>query len=375
MSEPIDGRVTLTEAAELGGQRLPAGAQLRLQGNQVFYNGQRLDLDLSTSDVHVPSELPTYLAGYPVEDYRAEEMAPEVLVDKDSDYFRTANTGMAFSPTTVKTDDKAAPNEVSFETSVTQYKVQPRRLASFIPDTVKAQAAPSYDVRFVQMELCKRLIALDIELDVMGPSGRGLLTTATNWDANNRIVLGLGTQWGGATGIGATSDPVRDIRSIQNKSATKIHKWIMNQRVAGLMLDNPAFRAFTRATIGDSPLAPGVRAHLEAGEGFIDFKIPGLGTFCVCCAKWKDPTGSTIDYVMPDVVVALHLPPGLPVNAMTISTAKNFRRRGAYGVGYGVREVRIETRGAGGSLLIVEEASSPTMTSTLAGGIITGINQ
>ncbi len=367
MSPPIDSVITLAEPTMLGGRRLPAGAQLRALGNDVFYNGERLDLAMTTADVHVPTELPTYLAGYQAEDYRAEQFCPEVLVDKDQDLYRTANSAMAFSPTNVKTDDTSSPSEVSFETSTTPYKVQPRRLAAFIPDTVKAQASPAYDIRFVHMELCKRLIALDIELDVMGPSG--LLTSSGSWDAANLVALGANLNWNG----GANSDPVKDIRSVHNKSATKVTGFLMNQRVAGYMLDNAAFRAFTRATIGDSPLAGNIRAIVEEGEGLIDFKIPGLGMFHVCCAKWKAPNASTIDYVMPDVVVGVNLPPGLPVNAMGISTAKNFRRRGAYGVGYGVREVRIEQRGAGGGLLIVEEASIPTMTSTLAGGLITGV--
>ena len=367
MSPPLDTTITLAESTMLGGRQLPAGAQLRMSGGNIFYSGERLDLAMTTADVHVPAELPTYLAGYQADDYRAEQFCPEVLVDKDQDKYRTANSAMAFSPTHVKTDDSSNPAEVSFETSTTEYKVQPRRLAAFIPSTVAAQASPAYDVRFVHMELCKRLIALDIELDVMGPSG--ILTSAGSWDSNNVVALGGGFNWNG----GASSDPVKDIRAIHNKSATKVTGFLMNQRVAGYMLDNAAFRAFTRATIGDSPLAGNIRAIVEEGEGLIDFKIPGLGMFHVACAKWKAPNASTIDYVMPDVVVGVNLPSGMPVNGMSISTCKNFRRRGAYGVGYGVREVRIEQRGAGGALLIVEEASIPTMTSTLAGGLITGV--
>lgn len=373
MNAPLDGTITLADGAQLGGRQIPKGAQLRILGSSVFYNGEKLELDLSTSDVHVPTELPSYLAGYPVEEYRAEECCPEVLVDQDQDVYRTANSAMAFAPATVKTDDKSNPNEITFETSTSPYKVQPRRIASFIPDTVRSQASPAYDVRFVHMELCKRVIALDIERDVLGSTG--LLTTSTNWAASNRIALALGQQWGGPSGIGASSDPVKDLRAVINASATRITKWVLNQKMAGFLLDNPAFRAYTRATIGDQPLDRTVRAIVDEGEGQIDFKVPGLGTFCVCCAKWTAPGASSLSYVMADVVVGLHLPPGQPVNAMTISTCKNFRRRGAYGVGYGVREARIETRGAGGTFIIVEEASIPTMTSTLAGGIITGVSQ
>ena len=369
----MDELITLSEGARLGGVNIPAGAQLRVLGSSLFFNGQKLDLGLSTADVHDPTEMPTYLAGYPSEDFRHEEACPVVLVDKDEDKYRTANENSTFAPVKVKTDDDANPAEVKVETSLTNYRVQPRRLAAFLPDTVIAQAGPAYDVRYVHLQRCKRAIDMDLEADVFGPSG--LLTSSGSWRTNWATALALGSQWGGGSGVGASSNPIADMRGRVLKSATRITGWWVNQRVAGYFLDHPKTRDYMRATIGDAPQGPSIRAVVEAGEGVIDFKIPGLGTFHVCCAKWAPPGGGDLDYIMPDVVVAQYLPPGVPTNAENISTCKNFRRRGAAGVGFGVREVRIEQRGAGGVLVIVEEASIPTMTSQIAGGLITGVSQ
>jgi hypothetical protein len=109
-------------------------------------------------------------------------------------------------------------------------------------------------------------------------------------------------------------------------------------------------------------------------DGTIDFKIDGLGTFHICAAKAEQTDGS-LDFIMPDCVIGTHHLPGTPTSPDKIATAKNFRRRGSSGNGFSTREVRIETRGAGGTLVIAEEASVPTFTGTIVGGYIDGIVQ
>jgi hypothetical protein len=174
-------QIKMTSEAVLGGVRIPEGAVIKLDGESLFYNGQKLQLGLSTADVHDPTELPTYLAGYSNEEFRHAEICQIIPVDKDEDKYRTFSSNVAFLPVTVKTNDDANIAEVKVDSSLTNYKVQPRRLGAFIPDTVRNQANPNYNVEFVHMERAARAINMDLELDVVGPTG--LLTTSGNWAA------------------------------------------------------------------------------------------------------------------------------------------------------------------------------------------------
>lgn len=365
--------IILSDDAEIGGRRIPKGAALKLDGNSLWYEGQKLQLGLTPADVHDPTEMPTYLAGYSNEEFRHMEICQIILVDKDEDKFRTFDSTSAFSPVAVKTDDDAAINEIRVTSSLTNYKVQSRRLGAFIPDTVASQANPNYDVRFVHMERCARAINMDLELDVLGPSG--LLTTVGNWASGYATTLASGFQWGGASGVGTNSNPVADIRGRINKSAHRITDWWFNQRAAGLFLDNPEVRDYTRFKMGDAALDAAVKAVFEGqNEDTIDFNIAGLGRFHVACAKYLD-SSANLDYIMPDCLIGVTQPPGRPTNGEKIATAYNFRRKGPQGNGFNTREVRIEQRGVGGTLVIAEEASVPTFTGTIVGGAVFGVSQ
>lgn len=358
-------KIRLTEAAVLGGKQIPAGAELRLDGGSLFYKGEKLELGLTTADVHDPTELPTYLAGYSNEEFRWAEMCQPILVDKDEDKYRTFNSAAAFRPVKVKTDDDAYAAEVKVETSLTNYKVQVRRLGAFIPDTVASQANPNYDVRLVHMERCARAVNMDLELDVMGPSG--LLTTYANYGGSSIAVnLGAGFNWNG----GVNSAPITDVRGRVIASKQRISRWWFNQRVAGYFLDHPQVRDYFRFQMGDATLAATIKAVADMdGEDTLDFAIVGLGRFSVCSARYEKTTGD-IDFIMPDVLLGVTQPKGQPTNGEKIATAYSFRRRGPQGNGFNTREVRIEQRGAGGTLVLAEEASIPTLTSTLAGAFV-----
>lgn len=364
-------KIKLSAAAVLGGLSLAEGAivELDAENNALWHNGRKLELGLTTADVHDPTEMPSYLAGYSNEEFRHSEICQIILVDKDEDKYRTFSSSAAFKPVKVKTTDDAYPSEIKVESSLTNYKVQPRRLAAFISDTVAQQVTnPGYDVRYVHMERAARAINMDLEIDVLGPSG--LLTTSTAWTSGYYVALGAGFNWNG----GVNSNPITDLRGRIVKSAQRITRFFFNQRVAGYFLDNPAVRDYTRFKMGDAALDAMVKAvfDTDASDGTLDFTIAGLGKFSVCCAKAEDTTGA-IDYIMPDVVVGVTQPPGVPTNGERIATSYNFRRRGPAGNGFNTKEVRIEQRGVGGTLLIAEEASIPTMTGPIVGGLITGV--
>jgi hypothetical protein len=361
--------IRLMAGAILGGKKIPEGAELRLDGGALFYQGEKLELGLTTADVHDPSELPTYLAGYSNEEFRWAEMCQPILVEKDEDKYRTFNTAAAFRPVKVKTDDDAYAAEVKVESSLTNYKVQPRRLAAFVNDSVAAQANANYDVKLVHMERCARAINMDLELDVCGPAG--LLTTLANYGGSSiALNAGAGFQWGGPSGVGINSNPVQVVRDRVIASKQRITRWWFNQRVAGYFLDHPATRDYFRFQMGDSALSSTIKAVADMdGEDTLDFAIIGLGRFSVCSARYEDTTGN-IDFIMPDCLLGVTQPKGTPTNGEKIATSYCFRRRGPNGNGFNTREVRIEQRGVGGTLVIAEEASVPTLTSTLAGAFV-----
>ncbi len=370
-------------SVQLGGKRFE-GNRLALEwdpaaGVLLDRAGTPIMLGLTPGDVHDPTELATYLAGYSNEDFQHEKACQVIPSDHDEDKYRTFNSSLAFRPVVVKTDDDATPAELKAPSSLTNYKVVIRRIAAFIPDPTQKQVTnPGYDLRFVHMERCKRAINMDLELDVLGASG--LLTTSGNWNSNNRVTLGANYAWGDTAGnaanAGALSDPIADLQARVVASAQRITSWFMNQRVALCFLAHPKVRDYYRMHFGDNAITNTMASISDADAGVVEFKMPLLGTFKVCCARVESNTaGTTTDYIMPDVVIAVTQPPGIPTNGDRIATAYNFRRKGLAGVGFYTREVRFDARGAGGTLIIVEEASIPTMTSGICGGYIGAVLQ
>jgi hypothetical protein len=348
------------------------GALLDRSGQAIMLGG------MSPSDVHDPTEMATFLAGYKNATFRHPEMCQVVPVNYDEDKYRIFDSSAAFKPVQVKTDDDAPPAEIRVTSSLTNYKVVVRRIAAFIPDpTMRQVTNPGYDIRFIHMERCKTAIDLDLELDVLGPSG--LLTTAANWGTNQTVTLAAGFQWGSgigsSAGVGANSDPIHDLRNMRDNSNQRITSFWMNEHVAGIFLDHPSVRDYMRQNYGDSVPGADIKAIRDDDDSVVDFKLTGLGTFHVVCSRVENSLGTpaTTGYVMPDQVIGVVQPAGVPTNGERIASAYNFRRRGPAGVGFYTREVRFEARGAGGTMIIVEEASIPTMTSKYSGGQIVGV--
>lgn len=369
---------------QLGGKRF-AGERLELEwdpreGVLLDRHGALLLAGLTPSDVHDPTELPTYLAGFSNGNFRHEQVCQVIPVLMDEDKYRTFNSSAAFRPVQVKTDDDATPAELKVQSSLTSYKVVVRRIAAFIPDPTERQVTnQGYDLRYVYMERCKRALNMDLELDVLGSSG--LLTTSGNWNANNRVTLASSYAWGDTSGnasnSGALSDPIADLNGRDIASSQEITAWHMNKRVGLCFLSHPKVRDYMRQWLGDASAADKLRQDVGSAQGrTVDFSLPLLGQFCIHTARVESNTaGSATDYIMSDVVVAVVQPPGVPTNGEQIATAYNFRRKGPAGVGFYTREVRFDARGAGGTLIIVEEASIPTMTSGICGGYIGAVLQ
>jgi hypothetical protein len=334
--------------------------------------GDTVQLALKPSDVHDPTELPSYLAGYSPFQYRADEMSPVVLVDNDEDKFRNFSEDDAFRRVEVKGSTQGAVPEVDPKTTLNTYKVIERYVGAFIPKQTMLQSGGSYSgdkVRMAAGRRCRRALALDRELDVMA-----LLGTAANFNANNRLALGAGENWNG----GGSSDPVEDIQTIDEASAAQITGWWGNKRTMNAFLRHPSVRDHMRQFLGDQAIQGMItqmnRVGTEANPNVVDFAIPGLGMFHVAGSKVKNESTGNLDFVLGDSLIAVTTPPGVPEDGEEIATSYTFRRRGESGVGFESREFELENRGPlGGTMIVVSQADIAIMTGPNVGGIITGI--
>lgn len=326
--------------------------------------GQLVEMALTPSDVHDPTELPTYLAGYRNAKYRADEASFPVLVDKDAGKRRDFSSDDAFRRVDVKASLQNAPPEVDTKSALTDYKVVDRFIGAFIPDITEAQAEPLYKPRQRAMRRCGNALLLDRELDVWS-----LLSTVGNWNANNRLALAAATCWN----TGATANPIANIQQICEVSAQPVTDIYFNQKVANCFLRHALVRDHMRQMLGDRGVDAATAAvNTTRNDAVVDFIIPGLPPFHVIAAKVKNETTLLLEYILGDsFCVAVCNPIGVPQDGEEIASSITFRRRGVAGVGYESREFRIENRGPkGGTMVVVSQADIAQMTSNISGGII-----
>jgi hypothetical protein len=333
--------------------------------------GQRVSLELTPADVHDPAEIPSYLAGYKNSALRADEMSKVVLVDNDEDKFRTFSQDDAFEPVRVKGALTGPIPEVDPRSSLDSYKVVDRYIGSFVPVITEMQRGNNYAPRMAAARRCRNALMLDRELDVCGPSG--LLTTSGNWAAGQVHTLAAGEQWNG----GVDANPIVALQHAIEASAQPIAEIWMNQKLAHLFISNANVRDHMRQLLGDgnaNNIAVGV-ANMAATGAPIDFMIPGLPPIKVMSAKYKNSSGA-LTYIMPDYVVLLTTPPGVPSDGEEIATSYTFRRRGPSGVGIEAREFVVEGRGPhGGTMVVIAMADIAKMTGSNCGGLINGVIQ
>jgi hypothetical protein len=318
--------------------------------------GARVTLALTPSDVYQPSELPEFLAGYRDPQYRAGEMSPVVLVDKDSDYYRTFSENNAFEPVNVKTSLQGAVREVDAESSTALYTVVERAIGSFIAQQTEMQAA--YDAKAKAGQRCKNAIDMDIELDVMA-----LLGTHTNWDTAVRTAAA--NAWDTAAGT-----PIVDLQLAIRKSYQGVKAIWFPEPTAHAFINHDDTKDYMRQTMGDNAVTDALKDINRAAEENIDFKIPGFPVMRVVASKYL--LASTLTYTLGKVAVLISGPATAPVDGNDIMSSATFRRKGPSGTGFQAREYRVEGRGPeGGTMIVVSEASDHVMMADKAGGIIT----
>jgi hypothetical protein len=324
--------------------------------------GQMVALSLSPDDVHTAEEMSSYLAGYHPLGFRADEASKPILVDHDTDQYRTFSSNDAFRQVNVKASREQPPPEVDPVSSLATYNVVDRFLGSFVNDITDQNATKLFRPMQQAMKRVKWALQLDREVDVWT-----LLSTLANWATANRTTLAAGFQWNG----GASADPILDVQTRIEASIQPVTGIYFNQRVAFAFLRHPSVRDHMRQMLGDNAAEGAVRGVADAGSRNVDFVIPGLPPFHVVAGKVLNETTSAHDYILPDDVVLCSAPPGIPTDGEEIATSYTFRRRGDQGVGFDTRQFRVENRGPkGGTMVVTSMADIAVMTANNVGGLI-----
>jgi hypothetical protein len=360
-------RIELTLAEDCG---------LGRAGQRVTVRGEYIQAALQPGDVHDPTELPSYLAGYRPMGFRTDEVSPPILVDNDSDKFRNFASDDTFRRVDVKTSIQGAIPEVDPSSTLNTYKVVERLLGAFIPRQTESQTGNNYRPRQVAAAKVGRKIKLDRELDVWS-----LFGTTGNWTAGNVFPLAAGFQWANllSTGQGVNSDPIFDVQNLIVQSAQEVNAFWFNVKTAFGFLRHPNVRSHMRQLLGDSAVDGTIRNVNNAGinGNSVDFVIPGLPPFKVCASKVKNETTGNLDYICPDGdVFGVTVPGGVPTDGEEIATSYTFRRKGPSGVGFETREFYLDARGSqGGTMVVASMADIAVMTGSNCGGVITGALQ
>lgn len=330
--------------------------------------GQRVTLALQPSDVHDPTELATYLAGYKNYQYRADEASQIIPVDNLSDKYRTFNSNDAFRPTDVKGSTSGDVPEIDPSSSLSTYSCVQRFVGSFIPAQTENQTGNAYDPVMKATRKCVNAIMLDREIDVF--SSTGLLGTSGNWNATVVQTLIAGQNWNG----GASADPIKDLQTLVENSIQPVHGFWMNQRVANAFLRNDTVRDHMRQFYGDSqPNAAITMVNGPSGQN-VDFQIVGLPPIHVSQAKVRNESTGAKDYILGNYVIGVTQPMSVPVDGEEVATTYTFRWRGPSGTGFEVRQYQLDTRGPlGGTMVVVYMADIAVMTANETGGYITGV--
>lgn len=327
----------------------------------VGRKGQVVTLAVTPQDTFVTSELDTYLAGFSqTGEFRADQVAPPILVDKEIASFRNFTKNNTFKKVNVDASLQGRINEVDPETELKTYTAKHRALGAFVPSITGAQSV--YDVMFAAGKRIQGVLDLDREIRLWSP-----LTTAGSWATPNKVTLAGTFNWNG----GAASDPIFDLNRRKLASAARITDYWMSQEVGDAFIRHPGVRNHMRQMLGDAAPAPQVVTQDRA-----DFVIPGVGTIHIVSPKVLNESTLALDEILNDTVIGTHGVPGVPRTGEDMATINTYRVRGPNGTGIMSRQVFLDGRGyAGGTLLIVGHQEDIVMPSDSIGGVIFDVIQ
>lgn len=323
--------------------------------------GQIIQLALTPGDVTIAEELDTFLTGFSPQGFRADDVSPPWLVDKDTDKYREFGLNNIFQRVNVEGSMRGKVRQVDPESGLKDYSVIERSLGSYIPKTTAAQS--NYDLKLVSSQRVQEALALDREWRLWT-----LLRLLGSWNANNRTTLVA--PWSDKL----NSDPIKDLQDRIIASAQEVTDIWMSPLGAFTFLGHPAARDHMRQMLGDNPPSPGA-VKASGSTRLMDFQIPGMPPIHVAPAKELNEATGNLDYLLDnDVVLTCRPGAGVPRTGQEIQTVQTFRRRGESGTGVTTREYPVEDQGLeGGTMLVAGHAEDVKMISDVCGGLIKGV--
>lgn len=293
------------------------------------------------------------------------------MVAKDEDYHRDFSSDNAFRRTSVKAGPEGAIPEIDPISAATKYKTVDRLLGSFVPLVTEEQANPNYRVRQVAARRIGWALAIDREIDVLDATV-GLLGLTSNWNSNNVLTLGSTTYWD----TGANSDPLGNLDTILGTYSAQATTDIwMPYNVMLVFIKHPQVRDMMRQAYGDDNVSAMIGKLASGGAPTlapVNILIPGYPPIHSVQSRVKNETTGALDYILNKQVIITRSPPGVPQDGEDAATSYTFRVRGNMGVGYEVREFRVENRGQkGGTMVVAYMSDVAVMTGNNIGGTIT----
>lgn len=327
-------------------------------------DGQLVRMDLGPGDVHIPSALPNYAAGYKNEQPIGDMLSPPIMVPKTADYYYTFAKEDAFQrarPMSGGPGDVVP--EIGARLSNAQFSTKERALGGFVG--TQTSAAADAPLRIQQATVRRVVNALLLEREIRVAS---LVTTAANWDPTVVATLGAGFQWNG----GASADPVKDLHTRIESSWGGVTGIAMSERVWDDFVRNPAVKSYYAFSGSAAPIPN--ESQISAL-----LKLPP-----VYVGKMKViNTAGVLEYIWGNDVVLFRQPEQMPpVDQEDVATSYTFRwaggdaRDGVYSGGFLIRQFFVQDRGSrGGMKIVCVHNDDEKMTSPFVGGLIKAAHQ
>lgn len=361
---------------------IPRGAQIVTTGNRtqiVWGNGQHEDVGVQASvspqDVYFVQTQRNWLTGYRPADFRHDEGIQTVSADRDTFKRWGFDLDHGFGIVNARASEEGFPKEINTKPVLSDESINWYRLAFWMSRNVESQAEIAYLQS--QLTMLARVLYANRELAVWGPGFTnwdiGVMVDPANWHANVKTTLGAGFQWGGPSGEGANSDPVKNLQDSSSVSLNPIVEHWMNRNTANAMTSNSTYLAKVRTVLGQDRWSPDAQLARSDMKGGQRFTIPNLpGEVCVIDSKITNPDTGNEVYTFPDgVVIGLHKSSTTqaPVSGQEVASGYLWKRRAPGGSPgeINVRTQVIEGRGFGGTLWLLEMGFKPSQVAPKVG--------
>jgi len=253
-------------------------------------SGRLVKMQLTNAEVHIQQAVGDIFTGFSNADdgFIADEVAPIVLMQKQSDKFWTTGLNNAFDEAVFAPGgNQAGYNEINPTFSNKSYSCVEYPLGAFLPTQLEANADATLDLAMQYAQKLAVVFKLREETAIATK-----MQTAANYDASLVVNVGgtAANRWlDTGTGLpGASSDPVKDLQDLMIKSVMPITHAIMNERVYNAFFRHPKVQAYTQFKDGYAPFGS-IRERFAT----LNLPVPVLAK-----AKKNPLTGSALpDYI------------------------------------------------------------------------------